>query len=205
VLAKLLDKRCACHFLGSRRKALMFTSQNYSRFLLVFLLISFWHLACSAFPLFCVFCFSSLSALAGLRAASPAAAGVAGRTGYASSGGLAVAASGGDGTELASGFRQTGTETRFLTRRRKSGRGSFFLSALAPRSEPAPSNPIVKITMAKNGLLGYTFQVRPRLLEAARRAMREFVILGKSVTRKTSEIQERATKALDAAERPLTR
>jgi len=63
----------------------------------------------------------------------------------------------------------------------------------------------MKITMAKDSLLGYTIQDRPRLLEAARRAMRENLKLGNSFTRQTVESQERAIKALEAAEPPLTR
>jgi len=177
----------------------------FSSILLVCLLLSLWHLACSPFPLRCLFDFSLLSALAGLRAASQAAAGIAGRTGPAPSGGLAVAASGGNGTGLASRRPQTGTETCRLTRRRTSGRGGFFLPGAAPRSESAPSGPIMKITVAKNGLLGYTIQDRPRLLAAARRAMREHLKLGKSFTRQTAESQERAIKELEAAEPPLTR
>jgi len=146
-----------------------------------------------------------LSALAGLRAASQAAAGVAGRTGPASSGALAVAASGGDGTASVFRLPPTGTETRRLTRHRTSGRGDFFLPGAAFWSESAPSGSIMKIKMAKDGMLGYKIQDRPRLLAAARRAMRENLKLAKSFKRKTVESQERAIKALEAAEPPLTR
>jgi len=62
----------------------------------------------------------------------------------------------------------------------------------------------MKITMAKDGLLGYTIQDRPRLLAAARRAMRENLKLGNFFTRQTVDSQERAIRALEAAEPPLT-
>jgi len=59
--------------------------------------------------------------------------------------------------------------------------------------------------MKKDGLLGYTFQDRPRFLAAARWAMREHLKMGKFPTRQTADSQERAIKALEAAEPPLTR
>jgi len=171
----------------------------------VCLFLSFWHLACSPFLLRCLIVFSLLSSLAGLRAASQAAAGIAGRTEPAPSGGLAVAASGSNGTGLASRRPPTGTKACRLTRRLTSGRGAFALRGAPPRSESAPSGPIMEITMKKDGLLGYTIQDRPRFLAAARWAMREHLKMGKFRTRQTAESQERAIKALEAAEPPLTR
>ena len=115
-----------------------------------------------------------------------------------------MAACVGEDTGLASRRPPTGTETRLLTRRRTSGRGGFYLPGAAPRSESAPSGPIMKITIAKDGLLGYTIQDRPRFLAAALRAIRENFKLEKSVWRQTAESQERAIKALEPVELPLT-
>ena len=61
----------------------------------------------------------------------------------------------------------------------------------------------MKITLAKDGLLGYTIHDRPRLLATTRRVMRSNLKLGKPFTRRTAACQERAIKALEAAEPPL--
>ena len=63
----------------------------------------------------------------------------------------------------------------------------------------------MKIALAKDGLLGYSFQDRPRLLAMTRRVMRTHLKLGITFTRQTAAGQQRAIKALEAAEPPLTR
>jgi len=157
----------------------------------------------------------SLTALAGLCAAAQAAVRVAALARPARCRGLFGTAAGGGGARSARPIASAArTASRPSTasapadgrgRRRTSGQGGFFLPNAPLRADPAPPGAIMKIAMAKDGLLGYSFQDRPRPLATPRRVMRSNLKLGITFTRQAAAGQQRAIKALEAAEPPLTR